>query len=44
MEVKVEAQQVVDKIGKAVGTGGYVSIPKQWIGKKIKVLLIESID
>ncbi len=41
MEVKVTAYQVIEKTVKSSGNSGRVYVPKDWIGKKVKVFLLE---
>jgi len=43
MEVRVTAYQVIEKTVKPSGNSGRVYVPKEWIGKKVKVFLLESI-
>jgi putative transposon-encoded protein len=43
MEVKLEAYQVIEKVVKSSGNSGRVYVPKEWIGKRVKVLLMEPI-
>jgi putative transposon-encoded protein len=44
MEVTTKAYQVIDRPVKAMGNSGGIYLPKEWIGKQVKVLLIESIE
>lgn len=44
MEIKLEAFQVIEKVVKLSGNSGRVYVPKEWIGKRVKVLLIESME
>lgn len=41
MEVRVSAYQVIEKTVKKAGTSGRVYVPKDWIGKRVKVFLLE---
>jgi len=41
MKVEVQAYQVVEKTVKASGNSGRVYVPKEWVGKKVKVFLLE---
>jgi len=41
MKVELEAYQVIEKEVKSSGNSGRVYVPKEWIGKKVKVLLLE---
>jgi putative transposon-encoded protein len=45
MEVKVQAYQVIEKVVSAgTNTSGRVYVPKEWIGKKVKIFLVEEPD
>ena len=44
MEVKLTAYQVMDRIVSGGGSSGRVYVPKDWIGKRVKVLLIEDLN
>ena len=41
MEVKVQAYQIIEKTVKASGNSGRVYVPKDWVGKRVKVVLVE---
>lgn len=43
MKIEVQAYQVVEKTVKASGNSGRVYVPKEWIGKKVKVFLLEPV-
>ena len=43
MEVHTSAYQVLDKTVKSIGNSGGVLVPKKWIGKKVKILLLEEV-
>lgn len=43
MKVEVQAYQVIEKTVKASGNSGRVYVPKEWVGKKVKVFLLEPI-
>lgn len=43
MEVHTTAFQVLDKMVKPIGNSGGVLVPKKWIGKKVKILLLEEV-
>ena len=42
MEVRATAYQVLDREVKSMGNSGGLYLPKGWVGKKVKVLLLES--
>jgi putative transposon-encoded protein len=44
MEIKITAFQIVEKTVKQSGNSGRVYVPIEWVGKKVKVVLIEPID
>lgn len=41
MEIKITAFQIVEKEVKKSGNSGRVYVPIEWVGKKVKVVLIE---
>ena len=41
MKVEVEAYQVIEKVVKASGNSGRVYVPVDWVGKRVKILLVE---
>jgi hypothetical protein len=45
MEIKVEAYEVIEKtVARGTNTTGRVYLPKEWIGKRVKVFLMESLE
>ena len=44
MKIEVEAYQVIEKVVKSSGNSGRVYVPVDWIGKRVKILLIEPLD
>jgi putative transposon-encoded protein len=42
--VKITAYQIVEKTVKQSGNSGRVYVPVEWIGKKVKVALLEPIE
>ena len=44
MEVHTEAYQVIDKNVKSIGNSGGILVPKKWVGRRVKVLLLEEVD
>lgn len=44
MEIKTECVQSIDKEVKAQTNAGVVYLPKAWIGKKVRVLLLEELE
>ena len=44
MKVETECYQMLDKEAKVQSNSGAVYVPKSWIGKKVRVLLLEPIQ
>ena len=44
MEVTTIAYEAIEKTVKQSGNSGRVYVPKDWIGKKVKVLLVDPIE
>jgi putative transposon-encoded protein len=44
MEVTLKAYQIIEKTATATGSSAHVFVPKEWVGKKIKVVLLEQIS
>jgi putative transposon-encoded protein len=44
MEIKINAYQIIEKVVKQSGNSGRVYVPIEWIGKKVKVVLIEPLN
>jgi len=43
MKVEVQAYQVIEKTVKASGNSGRVYVPKEWVGRKVKVFLLDPV-
>lgn len=43
MEIKLEGYAVIEKLVKPVGNAGGIYTPKEWIGKHVKVILLEEL-
>lgn len=41
MEIKISGYQIIEKSVKLSGNSGRVYVPIEWVGKKVKVVLIE---
>jgi|WetSurMetagenome_2_1015567.scaffolds.fasta_scaffold72138_5 putative transposon-encoded protein len=39
-----DAYQVVEKVVSVGGNSGRVYVPREWIGKRVKIVLIDSLD
>ena len=44
MRIDIEAYQVIEKTVKPSGNSGRVYVPNEWIGKRVKILLLEPLD
>jgi putative transposon-encoded protein len=44
MEIKINAYQIIEKIVKPSGNSGRVYVPIDWVGKKVKVVLLEALS
>lgn len=44
MEIKIEAYEIIEKVVKTSGNSGRVYVPIDWVGKKVKILLIEPLE
>lgn len=43
-EYKIHAYEILEKEVKKAGNTGRVYLPRSWIGKKVKVVLVEPAD
>jgi len=41
IEMKMKGFEAVEKVAQAGGNSARVYVPKHWIGKKVKVVLVE---
>ena len=41
IQMQMEGFEVVEKVAQAGGNSGRVYVPKAWVGKKLRVVLIE---
>jgi putative transposon-encoded protein len=44
IEVRAKAFEAIDRVVTSSGNSGRVYLPKKWVGKKVKVLLLEPIN
>ncbi len=44
MEIKINAYQIIEKTVKQSGNSGRVYVPIEWVGKKVKVVLLEPLN
>ncbi len=44
MKIEITAYQVAEKIVKSGGNSGRVYVPVDWIGKRVKILLLEPLE
>ncbi len=43
MNIKIDAYETLEKTVTKTSNSGHVIVPKEWIGKRVKILLIESL-
>lgn len=41
MEIRMDGYEVVEKLAKKCATSGRVLVPKHWVGKKVRAVLVE---
>jgi putative transposon-encoded protein len=41
--IPIKGYEMVEKIAKKSGYGGYIYVPAKWAGKKVAVVLLEEI-
>lgn len=44
MKIALDAYQVIEKVVKPGGNSGRVYVPIDWVGKRVKIVLIESLE
>jgi len=44
MEITTSAYEVIEKTVKSSGNSGRIYVPVDWVGKRVKVLLIEPLE
>jgi len=44
MKIEMVAYQVTEKVVKSGGNSGRVYVPVDWIGKRVKILLLEPLE
>jgi putative transposon-encoded protein len=44
MEVKLEAYAIREKTVTIAGNSGHVYVPIEWVGKKVKIILVEPLE
>jgi len=44
MKIEIEAYQVIEKIVKSSGNSGRIYVPVDWVGKRVKILLMEPLE
>jgi len=44
IEIKVRGYEVIEKVVKPSGDSGRVYVPKAWVGRKVKIILLEPIE
>jgi putative transposon-encoded protein len=44
MKVETDCYQTIDKEVKAQTSAGVIYVPKAWVGKKVRVLLLDPVE
>jgi len=44
MKLTLNAYQVIEKVVKPGGNSGRVYVPREWIDKRVKIVLMEPLD
>jgi putative transposon-encoded protein len=44
MKITLDAYQVIEKVVKAGGNSGRVYVPREWVNKRVKIILMEPAD
>ncbi|NIA11487.1 MAG: DUF2080 family transposase-associated protein [Nitrospiraceae bacterium] len=44
MKVTMEAYEIIEKVVKTSGNSGRVYVPIDWVGKRVKILLMEPLE
>jgi putative transposon-encoded protein len=43
LKIEVKGYEVIEKRVNATGSSGRVYVPKKWVGKRVKVILLEKV-
>jgi len=44
MTITVEGYEVMEKVVKEGGNSGRVYLPKSWVGKRVKIILLDPVN
>lgn len=44
MKAEVSGYEIIEKIVKPSGNSGRVYVPVDWVGKKVKIVLLDPVD
>lgn len=44
MKITLDAYQVIEKVVKPGGNSGRVYVPIDWVGKRVKIVLVDAIE
>lgn len=44
MRIEVEGYEAIEKTVKPAGNSGRIYVPKDWEGKRVKIVLLEKVD
>jgi putative transposon-encoded protein len=44
MRIEITAYQILEKTVKSSGNSGRVYVPKEWVGKRVKIALLDPLE
>lgn len=44
MKIELEGYSTTEKTVKVAGTSGRVYLPKEWVGKRVQIILLEPLE
>lgn len=44
MKITLDAYQVIEKVVKSGGNSGRVYVPREWVDKRVKIILMEPVN
>lgn len=44
MRISLDAYQVIEKVVKPGGNSGRVYVPREWVDKRVKIILMEPVN
>jgi putative transposon-encoded protein len=44
MKVELKGYEVIERVASKGGNSARIYVPKKWVGKKVKIVLVEEVD